>query len=87
MLTYKTLKSISISEFKKQLGLSSLDIFESKAGNRYVVVEGEALMFAKDFDGSKPMVVITVEKTDDETGEVSEFSFIGNERRKIVGAI
>lgn len=87
MLTYKTLKSISIADFKKQLGITSLDIFESKAGNRYVVVEGNALMFAQDFDGSKPTVVITVEKTDDETGEVSEFSFIGNERRKIVGAL
>ena len=87
MLTYKTLKSISIAEFKKQLGLSSLDIFESKAGNRYIVVDGEAVMFAKDFDGGKPTVVITVEKTDDETGEVSEFSFIGNERRKVVGTL
>lgn len=87
MLTYKTLKSISITEFKKQLGITSLDIFESKSGNRYVTVGNEAIMFSKDHDGSKPTVVITVEKTDDETGEVEIFSFIGNERRKIVGAL
>lgn len=87
MKTFKTLATESLANFKERLGIKSLDVYRSKIGKKYVVVDSKALMFSEDFDGEKPVVVLTMETTDDTTGELTTFQFIGNERREVVGTL
>lgn len=74
---------VSLNTVKETLGIKSLDVYRSKSGNRYIVIEDTAVMFAKDCDMSKPLHLITVENTEDAT----QFAFVGNTTREIVGAV
>lgn len=58
---------VTLVDFKKQLKIAKLDVFTSKAGNRYCVVDGNAVMLADGTNTKKPMFVISmVDKTTDE---------------------
>lgn len=76
---------LALVEFKKQLGVDTLNLMESKNNKKYVVTPaGECIMLSKDCDISKEMYVIN--HTDKETGE--SWRFISNTTPgKVVGTI
>ena len=86
MKNFKFIASETLESFKKNLGISSLDIYKSKSGNEYIVVGEDAIMLARDLDKTKPIAVVTIETTND-AGEPEKFRFLGNNTREVVGTL
>lgn len=61
----------ALVDYKKALGVSSLDLIQSKAGGLYVVANGQAVMLAPNTDVSKEMFVVSM--LDRDTGETWDF--------------
>lgn len=74
--TTKTLKSVSLSQFKAQKNITKLSVYASKAGNLYACDQnGEFIgMLAGDFNREKPVMVHTMQNIS--TGET--WLFIAN---------
>lgn len=82
----KILSSSKWEDFKKENGIVSPQLFESKAGGRYIVLNGDAIMLTRDCDTSKELVITKVEGIVEENlGQI--WSFIGNENRKVIGTL
>jgi len=66
----------TLGEFKKATGTDNLEIFTSKAGNKYAKNDqGEFIgMLASDFDKSEEVVIFSM--SDEDTGE--SWLFIAN---------
>lgn len=74
--TTKTVKSVSLSQFKASKNITKLSVYTSKAGNLYACDESGNFigMLAEDFDRTKPVMVHTIVNTS--TGE--NWFFIAN---------
>lgn len=82
----KILSSSKWEDFKKANGIVAPQLFESKTGGRYIVLNGDAIMLTRDCDLTQELVITKVEGIIPENlGEV--WSFIGNETRKVIGTL
>lgn len=70
------LKSIELAAFKTANNITELPLYESKAGNKYVIINEEAVMLTRDCDISEKLMINTVSDGND------TWMFIANYREK-----